>query len=117
MNVIILDFDGRLNSIYRFLLAKLHMDSLESKSSRKALRQALQVLPVGLDATYDEAMSRIASQNDDDHRLAQQILSWITFAVRPLWLNELCEALAIEPDSHKLDEENLTDESLLTSGR
>ncbi|KAF8879141.1 ankyrin repeat-containing domain protein, partial [Infundibulicybe gibba] len=40
-----------------FLLARLHMNSLETK--HRDLRQALNKLPNTLDATYDKAMSRI----------------------------------------------------------
>ena len=91
------------------------MDTLASKASRKAIRQALKALPISLDATYDEAMARIDAQNNDDKRLAEQVLAWISFAVRPLSLNELQEALAIEPGSHQLDEDNIPGEELLTS--
>ena len=99
----------------RFLLTKLHMDALATKVSRKGVRQALQSLPVSLDATYDEAMARIDAQNNDEKQLAEQVLSWISFTVRPLSLNELQEALAIEPGSRQLDEDNMPGEELLTS--
>ena len=104
-----------LTTLSRFLLTKLHMDALASKASRKGVRQALKTLPVNLDATYDEAMARIDAQNNDDKQLAEQVLSWISFAVRPLSLNELQEALAIEPGSRKLDKDNIPGEDLLTS--
>lgn len=91
------------------------MDALASKASRKGIRQALKTLPISLDATYDEAMARIDAQNNDDKQLAEQVLVWISFAVRPLSLNELQEALAIEPASHQLDEDNIPSEELLTS--
>ena len=91
------------------------MDTLASKVSRKGIRQALKTLPISLDATYDEAMARIDAQNNDDKQLAEQVLAWISFAVRPLSLNELQEALAVEPGSHQLDEDNIPGEELLTS--
>ena len=86
-----------------------------SKTSRKFVRQALDTLPKSLDATYEEAMSRVNDQTDDDKLLAERVLSWISFAVRPLLLEELREALAVEPDTHKLDRSNLPDTDLLTS--
>ena len=43
----------------RFLLAKLHMDSLAMKHNRRDIRVALENLPKELDSTYDEAMQRI----------------------------------------------------------
>ncbi|KAF8873652.1 hypothetical protein BD779DRAFT_1451640, partial [Infundibulicybe gibba] len=46
-----------------FLLAQLHMNSLEAKPRVKDLRRALNELPKTLDATYDEAMSRISNDH------------------------------------------------------
>lgn len=91
------------------------MDSLVSKPSRKSVRQALDKLPKDLDATYEEAILRIEYQNDDDKKLAEKVLSWISFAVRPLSLDELRDAVAIEPDMHHLDDDDRHDEELLTS--
>jgi len=73
----------------RFLLARLHMNSLVTKGTRKAVQEALKNLPKELDRTYQEAMQRIKSQNDDDKQLAERVLSWISFAFRPLTLSEL----------------------------
>jgi hypothetical protein len=64
---------------------------------------------------YEEAMRRIESQNSDDKQLAERVLLWITFALKPLTLKELQHALAVEPDETDLDEEDLPDEELLAS--
>lgn len=80
------------------------MDSLVSKTSRKIVRQTLDTLPQSLDATYEEAILRI-----------EQVLLWISFAVRPLFLDELREALAVQPHSRELDNDNMLDGDLLTS--
>ena len=60
-------------------------------------------------------MLRIEAQNDDDKRLANQVLCWILYAARPLWLNELQAALAIEPGMRRIDESDLPQEELLAS--
>ena len=91
------------------------MDSLVLKTSQKTIRQTLDTLPKGLDATYDEAMSRINQQGEEDILLAQQVLSWISFAVRPLKLAELREALSVEPEAHELDDSAAPDDELITS--
>ena len=62
-----------------------------------------------LDDAYGDALERIESQLDDDRKLARKVLSWITFAKRPLTTSELCCALAVEPDDAKLDEERVYD--------
>lgn len=95
-----------------FLLAQLHLDSLAGKRSPKALRTCLANLPSGSGAyhrAYDHAVERIERQHDDQVELAKQVLSWITCAMRPLTTAELQHALAVEPDTMELDEENLPD--------
>ena len=60
-------------------------------------------------------MQRVEAQREDDRRLAEYILQWVSFAVRPLSLNDLQEALIVEPDSDGVDETNIRDAELLTS--
>ncbi|KAJ7453199.1 ankyrin repeat-containing domain protein [Mycena latifolia] len=92
-----------------FLLAKFHIDSLTTKHTVKAVREALNAMPSDLESTYDEVMDRITQQNDDDRTLARSALSWISNARRPLRVSELREALAIEPGATGLDPENMLD--------
>lgn len=99
----------------RFLLAQLHVDSLAKKHNRSAVRTALQDLPKELDDTYDEAMKRIDNQDIEDVELAKQVLSWISYAKRPLTIIELQHALAIVPGARDLDDDAFTDKELLLS--
>ncbi|KAL7783395.1 ankyrin repeat-containing domain protein [Trichoderma afarasin] len=92
-----------------FLLAKLHLDSLISKWTPKAIRTALEALPTGSEVyteTYDAAMNRIKGQTSS-RELAIQVLSWITCAKRRLTTLELQHALAVEIGKSDLDEDNL----------
>ncbi|KAJ7241271.1 ankyrin repeat-containing domain protein [Mycena rebaudengoi] len=97
-----------------FLIAKLHIDSLATKSTVKAVRDALQNLPEDLEHTYDEAMDRIEAQNKDDKEIARRTLIWVANAKRPLTVLELQEALAIEPD-FKADVDGLLDIEIILS--
>ena len=99
----------------RFLLAQLHVDSLAKKPTRRDVRLALESLPKELDDTYHEALQRIWDQDEGDVKLARQVLSWISFAIRPLALNEVQHALAIEPGDTDIDGEALPEEDLLVS--
>jgi hypothetical protein len=102
----------------RFLLAQLHLDSLTDKTSPKAIKLALKRLPKGSDGlniAYDEAMGRILTQKPGFRELAEQVLSWITYAQRPLTVRELQHALAVEPGEPELDEDNLSDVAELVS--
>ncbi|KAJ7443988.1 ankyrin repeat-containing domain protein [Mycena latifolia] len=98
-----------------FLLAKLHTESLATKNTIKAVREALRHLPKNLKHTYEEAMNRIKNQNEDDRQVALQALTWVAYAKRPLTVAELCEALAIEPDATTLDVDNLLDINIVLS--
>ena len=60
-------------------------------------------------------MRRIYGQEQGFRDLAEQILSWIVYAVRPLTVPELQHALSIEPGDEELDEDNFLDVNDLTS--
>ncbi|RYO78730.1 hypothetical protein DL762_008550 [Monosporascus cannonballus] len=95
-----------------FLLARLHVDSLLDKRTKSKVKSTLENLAKGskaLDEAYDEAIKRIDSQLPEDGALAKSVLSWITYAQRPLTIGELCHALAVEPGEDELDRDNIPD--------
>ncbi|KAJ6521461.1 hypothetical protein DFH09DRAFT_1192711 [Mycena vulgaris] len=98
-----------------FLLAKLHIDSLTTKHTVKAVRAALTNMPDDLDSTYDEVVDRINRQSEDDKTLAWRTISWVTNAKRPLRPSELREALAVEPGTTELDPDNRLDMDTILS--
>ncbi|KAL8858999.1 MAG: hypothetical protein Q9178_004480 [Gyalolechia marmorata] len=100
-----------------FLLAKLHLGALATKHTRKALRSALQSLPIEVDRTYKETLRRINDQNHDDISLAKQVLMWVFHARDPLTLIELQHAIAtISLDGETdIDDDDLPDEDILVS--
>ncbi|KAJ7444213.1 ankyrin repeat domain-containing protein [Mycena latifolia] len=98
-----------------FLLAKLHIESLATKNTIKAVRETLQHLPKNLKHTYDEAMERINHQTEEDRQMGILALTWVARAKRPLSAAELREALAIEPESSFLDTDNLLDMDIILS--
>jgi hypothetical protein len=91
------------------------MDSLGRELTRKGLKKALQRLPKGLDGTHEEAMIRIQSQDPKKVALAEQVLSWICYAIRPMTVDEIRFALAVAPGDTDMDEEALIDRDLLVS--
>ncbi|KAJ7249840.1 ankyrin repeat-containing domain protein [Mycena rebaudengoi] len=92
-----------------FLLAKLHLDSILTKHTVKAIRLVLQNLPEDLEHTYNEAMDRIEAQSKEDKAIAQLALTWVANAKRPLSVAELLEAIAIEPNTKSLDREGVVE--------
>lgn len=96
----------------RFLLAQLHMDSLRDKTSAKSIKKALEILPKGsnaLDLAYDGAMQRIENQREGFRLLATQLLGWLTYSERLMTVEEVRHAMAIEPGTPDLDDDNLSD--------
>lgn len=60
-------------------------------------------------------MHRIQSQNNGQVKTANKILSWVIFAQRPITIEELRCALAVEPEDSCLDKEALRDRGYLLS--
>ncbi|KAJ7046349.1 hypothetical protein C8F04DRAFT_988023, partial [Mycena alexandri] len=98
-----------------FLLAKLRIQSLSTKSTIKAVREALRSLPTDLNDTYEEAMKRIEDQSEEDRKIAHSALMWVANAKRLLRVSEIRMALAIEPEARQLDEDNILDIELILS--
>ena len=93
------------------------MESLSSAAalSSKYVRKKLKSLPTTLTGTYDEAMQRIEAQESDHRSIAFKTLAWVSYAFRPLSVGELQHALAIEPGSAHLDEEDILDGNSITA--
>ena len=96
-----------------FLIARLYFDSLMTKITLRKVRSALDSLPEDLFDTYQETIRRIKSQNVDHASLAIKVLCWIFYAPRPLTVQEIQCALAIEPEDIFLDEDGMPDQDLL----
>lgn len=103
--------------VLRFLLAKLHMDSLRQKAkySKTALRKAANELPKELDALYDSTMERVNSQDNDDARLAAQVIAWVYYSVKDLSIPVVQQALARQRDDDPYDGDCMIDADLLLS--
>jgi ankyrin repeat protein len=108
--------------VCRFLLAQLHLDSLVGKKSPNAIYTALKKLEdqkssarksttasEAYDIAYGEAMLRIKGQVEDARQLAEQVISWVALACRPLTTLELLHALAIEIGELTFDDINISD--------
>jgi ankyrin repeat protein len=98
------------------LLARLHLDRLKSQINLRQLKAALDLLPTELDETYEKAMFRIKGQVEQQSQLALKALFWVSKAVRPLKLNEIHHALAVEPGDQVLDPDGIeNDKTFLVS--
>lgn len=98
--------------MFRFLLAKFHVDSLIGRFTKTKVLTILNTLERGsqaLEHVYSDALERIDHQDKVDRDLARRAISWVTLAKRQLTSKELCHAIAIEPDDKAVDPDNIND--------
>ncbi|KAL8824359.1 MAG: hypothetical protein Q9191_005106 [Dirinaria sp. TL-2023a] len=103
-----------------FLLAQLHMRSLADKLTPRSVKAALSQLGRGsgsdaIDAAYTDTWQRIENSDKGYRELAHRVITWIACSSRPLFLNQLQYALAIEPDDEEFDADNLPDPETIMS--
>jgi ankyrin repeat protein len=90
----------------RFLFAKLYLDSLKSKQTKRQIQEALESFPDSLEKIYEEALQRIRKQKHrEDRVLGMKTLSRVFCARRHLSLAELQHALAVEPGEDDFDQD------------
>lgn len=88
------------------------MDSLLDKMTKRAVVDTLSTLRGGSEAlnqAYDDVLKRIDGQLAGRQQLAKIALSWMTYARRPLKVEELCQALAVKKGSTAMDADAIHD--------
>ena len=79
----------------------IYREILASQKRLTDLKNALVMLSPKLDATYEQYLSRIP---EDNKKLAYCVLSWVALAHRPMTLEELQYAIAIQWDNEEMSE-------------
>jgi len=62
---------------------------------------------LGLGDVYGATIGRINAQNGDRARLGMEALMWISHSERPLTVDEICNALAVEIGSADINTNNV----------
>jgi len=65
--------------------------------------QMVTTIGVDLDSVYIQTLQQIGEQKGGWPRLGMEVLMWVSHAVRPLRIDELCHALAVEVEAMDLD--------------
>ena len=71
------------------------------------MKKALTELPTGLNESFERTLGRIKQQSSDKAELALEVLRWISHAKRPLSVDELNQAVAIQPNQTSFDEDDM----------
>jgi len=62
---------------------------------------------VDLDSVCSQTLQQIKEQKGDMQRLGMKVLMWVSHAKRPLRIDELCHALAVDVEATDLDPKNI----------
>jgi len=93
----------------RFLLASLHIEAILRGTTTARRKKTLKAIKdgVGLGAAYGATLERIMAQDEEKANLAIATLTWICHSERPLHVDEVCDALAVEIGETDFDKENV----------
>ena len=92
-----------------FLWIKMQQNHLGCRKTRKQLQDIVNKMPTGLTNTYERNWKEIQKKEEDERNRAVAILRWVIFAVRPLTVLEITDALLTHNSNHN-DKELPVDE-------
>ncbi|WYZ35989.1 hypothetical protein EsH8_X_000636 [Colletotrichum jinshuiense] len=90
----------RCNGQFQWL--KMQESFLRKGRNRKQLEKDIDETPAGLDSLYDRNWERIEGLRDMERKRALSLLRWAAFALRPLTVCEITEAVLINDDCNDL---------------
>ena len=93
----------------RFLLPALYIEAILRGTTIARRRKTLKSIRdgAGLEDAYDSTLERIKAQEVEKAEVATAALTWICHSERPLQVDELCHALAVEIGATDFDPENV----------
>ena len=94
---------------FRFLLASLNIKAILRGTTIARRKKALESIKdgAGLGDAYGATLERIKAQDEEKMKLAMATLTWVCHSERPLQVDELCHALAVEIGATDFDAENI----------
>ena len=97
------------NIVSRFLLVSLSIEAILQEATIYRRRQRLSTMGEGLDlgGAYGATLGRIKTQGGEKARIGTAVLMWIWHARRPLQVDEICQAIAIQIWSNDFDNNNI----------
>ncbi|KAM4063698.1 ankyrin repeats (3 copies) domain-containing protein [Hirsutella rhossiliensis] len=93
----------------QFLWLKLQGKDLRGGKSKRKLIEAIDQAPTGLERLYDKQWSKVEAYQAEDRDRVISLLRWAAFALRPLTVCEITEAVLIRLDRQDPWIDNLPD--------
>jgi len=93
----------------RFILVSLNIQTILRETTIHRRREKLGAMTngLGLGDAYDATIGRIKAQQGDRARLGMAAVMWISHSERPLEVDEICHALAVEIGSSDINSNNV----------
>jgi len=93
----------------RFILVSLNIQTILQETTIHRRREKLGAMTngLGLGDAYDATIGRIKAQEGDRARLGMAALMWISHSERPLEVDEICHALAVDIGSSGISANNV----------
>ena len=85
----------------------MQLDFMTGLKSDRAIRNALENLPSGLDQVYDQILAQIARKPGYDPEVVRDILLWVSSSYGLLTTDEIAEAVSLQPEDKIFDQENV----------
>lgn len=85
----------------------MQLDYISGLKSDRAIRNALEDLPSGLDKVYDQVLAHIVRKPGYDPEVVRTILIWVSSSYNLMTINEIAEAVSIQPEDKTFDYENV----------
>ncbi|KAL9616300.1 MAG: hypothetical protein Q9160_008813 [Pyrenula sp. 1 TL-2023] len=96
-----------------FLIPQLYVAHLKSMLNRRQLRNAIKEGPRSLGHSIDACFQRIDRQSPAMKCLAQEIIMWLCYSLRPIRVCELQHALSVELEDEDFIEDGLSPVNVL----
>jgi hypothetical protein len=80
--------------------------------SDRAIKEALNKLPTGISATYDEIIKQLCVQYPESIDEIRAILRWLIGSTVPLTLDQLAEAVSIRSEDERLDRDGIATDAM-----
>ena len=103
-----------LLNVCRFLWVTFQIDSICSQKTDAAILTALEDLPKDLPDTFNRILRKLQYSDTADPLFCRKIFDLLAAAQRPLTLEELREAISVEPGETKWDVSNVVNDMLKT---
>jgi hypothetical protein len=102
-----------IRGFHRFLHASLQLAALCECTSVREVKETLASFPTDIEDLYLKTWQRIFSQKGGKGLVARNLLTWVVFGLRSLTIEELREAVAFHPDTHKFEQDRLVPDATL----